>query len=155
MADRPFEDTYVGQLRSLVGSRTLIAPGARAFITDRDGRVLLVCERDHGAWALPAGGIELGESIMDCLRREVREETGLEVLSATAVAIYSEPRFNFINAHGNSHQMFAVLFRVDEWRGDVMRETDETSDARWFPVDDSSELFTLLLDSIEDLLWFV
>jgi ADP-ribose pyrophosphatase YjhB (NUDIX family) len=48
----------------------------------RDGRALLI-KRGHeprkGEWSLPGGLIELGESLADALRREVREEAGLDV----------------------------------------------------------------------------
>ena len=48
----------------------------------RDGRALLI-RRAHeprkGEWSLPGGVVELGEPLAEALRREVREETGLEV----------------------------------------------------------------------------
>jgi ADP-ribose pyrophosphatase YjhB (NUDIX family) len=48
----------------------------------RDGRALIV-RRAHeprkGEWSLPGGLLHLGESLADAVRREVREETGLEV----------------------------------------------------------------------------
>jgi ADP-ribose pyrophosphatase YjhB (NUDIX family) len=43
-----------------------------------DGR-LLVCRNDRGEWELPGGRPEVGELFPDCLRREIREETGLDV----------------------------------------------------------------------------
>jgi 8-oxo-dGTP pyrophosphatase MutT (NUDIX family) len=43
------------------------------------GKVLLVNTSHTGTYSLPGGGIELGERIEDALRREVREETGIEI----------------------------------------------------------------------------
>ena len=86
-----WEDSYVGQLRKFVGSRRLLMPGARAFIRDEAGKVLFIRRRDNGHCALPAGTMELGETVLDALKREVEEETGLDVDSATLIATYSGP----------------------------------------------------------------
>src|SRR5581483_5594364 len=95
-AHRSFEESYQGQLRKLVGSRTLISPGARAIIRDEQGYILLIRRSDNSTWGMPAGSLELHESILDCLKREVWEETGLQVLQATPIALYTEPRFAFL-----------------------------------------------------------
>lgn len=55
--------------------------GVGAIVVDK-GRVLLVCrgrEPMKGHWTLPGGVLELGESLVDGVKREVAEETGLEV----------------------------------------------------------------------------
>ena len=44
-----------------------------------DGRLLAVTSRGAGKLCFPGGGVELGEPIEEALRREVREETGIEV----------------------------------------------------------------------------
>ena len=49
------------------------------IVSDDHGRVLLIRRRDNQRWEPPGGILELGESIHDGLRREVREETGLEI----------------------------------------------------------------------------
>ena len=67
-----WEESYLGQLRSIVGHQMLIAPAARAIIQDEKGRILFVKRSDNGAWVMPAGGMELHESIFDCLKREVK-----------------------------------------------------------------------------------
>jgi len=59
--------------------RPVVGVGA---VIVRDGRALIV-KRAHeprkGEWSLPGGHLDLGESLEDAVRREVREETGLEI----------------------------------------------------------------------------
>ena len=50
-----------------------------AVVRNDRGEVLLIERADNGLWALPGGAQEIGESVTDAVRREVREETGIEV----------------------------------------------------------------------------
>jgi 8-oxo-dGTP pyrophosphatase MutT (NUDIX family) len=143
-----WEASYLGQLRGLVGNRMLISPGASAVIRDDIGQILLIQRSDNLEWAMPGGSMELGSSIYDTLIAEVREETGLEVVSATLFAIYSEPRFAFTNAFGGEHQPIRFSFRVDEWRGSLVTETDESVDARFFPEDQVPERYQEALNDL-------
>ncbi len=148
----PFEESYLGQLRKLVGSRMLISPGARAIIRDERGQILLIRRSDNGSWGMPAGSLELHESILDCLKREVQEETGLHVLQATPIALYTEPRFAFTTSYGDQIQMFAVAFRVDSWEGNIVTSTDETTHAGFFALDElPTDLSALYRETLEDL----
>ena len=132
-----------------------IVPASRAVIFDSDGKVLLIRRGDNGQWALPAGGMEPGESVTDCMRREVLEETGLIVRSCRAFAVYSEPRFTAPTRP--DAQLLTVAYRVDAdgWDGDVMRETDETLDAGWFTVSElrvMRDFMPMYLETVEDCL---
>ena len=151
-AQKPFEESYLGQLRKLVGSRPLICPGVRAIIRDEQGRILLIRRSDNGAWGMPAGSMELNESILDCLKREVWEETGLKVLEATPIAVYTEPRFAGVTAFGDHIQLFSLVFRVDRWQGTVATSTDETTHARFFALDElPTDLPALYRETLVDL----
>ena len=132
-----------------------IVPAARAVVFDSDGRVLLICRGDNGQWALPAGGMEPGESVTDCVKREVLEETGIKVHSCRAFAVYSEPRFTAPTRP--DAQLLTVAYRVDacDWDGDVVRETDETVDAGWFTVSElrgMRDFMPMYLETVEDCL---
>jgi 8-oxo-dGTP pyrophosphatase MutT (NUDIX family) len=149
-----FAHSYQGQLRALVGNRRLITPAAWALIRDGEGRILLTRRSDNGQWDIPAGALELGESVMDCLRREVREETGLEVVEATLIAAYTGPRFWFTNIFGGEQQRLAFVFLVTEWSGTLLTATDETTDARFFAGDHLPDLIDVHRDALDDLRQF-
>ncbi len=132
-----YEESYLGQIRKFIGKRKLIITAARAVIRDREGHILFIRRRDNGLWGMPAGSQELDESILDCLKREVKEESGLDVISATPMAIYS--RRSIVTAYGDPYHLFQVQFLVDEWSGELVTETDETVDARFFGLDEIPE----------------
>lgn len=123
----------MGRLRKLAGDDpTLMFVGARCVATDGDGRVLLIRRSDTGDWALPAGAMELGESIAECAAREFVEETGLTAAELAPFAFYSAPRFGGRNLFGHSYQVFTTAFRITAWTGTLLTATDETTDAGFF-----------------------
>ena len=146
-----YEESYVGQLRKLVGNRMLLTPGVRALIRDDRGRVLFIRRSDNGKWGMPAGGIELRETVLEALRREVKEETGLDVGSATLIAIYSGDRYTFKSAYGDYYQGLVFAFRVDEWSGELVRETEETTDARFLDPSQYPDVYAQYRRFLDDL----
>ena len=129
-------ESYLGQLRAVAGERTLLFVGARTVVRDDEGRVLLIRRSDNGHWAVPAGAMELGESIADCGVRELYEETGLTAGALTPYALYTGPAYTFTNMYDHTYQLFIVAFRVDGWTGELLRVTDETTDARFYAADE-------------------
>lgn len=130
---------------------TYIQPAARAVIVDQRQRILLIRRGDNRQWALPAGGMEPGESVTDCMKREVWEETGLTPTKWRAYAIYSHPKYHA--PMRPEAQLLTVAFRVDAWEGQLQRQTDETDDAQWFTLDQLRKLPDLMpmyLEAIED-----
>ncbi|HLO49562.1 MAG TPA: NUDIX hydrolase [Kamptonema sp.] len=57
-----------------------------------DGKIVLIRRRDNGLWALPGGMVDWGEDIPTAVRRELAEETGLELVKiGRLVGVYSAP----------------------------------------------------------------
>lgn len=100
-----------------------------AVITDDGGRVLLIQRADNGHWEPPGGVLELGETIEDGLRREVREETGLHVEPEALTGVYKNMALAVI----------ALVFRA-KVTGGQPRVSEETTDFRWATPAETSHL---------------
>lgn len=67
-------------------------PNVSSIARLEDGRIVLVRRVDTGQWALPGGMIDWGETAEAATRRELREETGLDLVSVRRlVGVYSSP----------------------------------------------------------------
>ena len=146
-----FEDSYVGKLRKKIGKERIIVPGARAIIRNDKDEILLIKRKDTGRWGMPAGSLELGDSVTDALKREVFEETGLTVTSFRPLSVYTDSKYAIEYPNGDQVQIFTMVFIVDEWEGDLVSETDETSDIGFFPLDDLPDTHEMYLETLEDL----
>jgi 8-oxo-dGTP pyrophosphatase MutT (NUDIX family) len=156
VAGIPWAESYLGNVRAKVGDAdVLMFVGARGVIFDDDGRLLLIQRSDNSRWALPAGAMELGESIVECAVREVWEETGLKATALTPFVIHTGPQYTFTNEWGHTYQHHVTTFRVEAYEGELVRITEETLDARFFALDDLPEPSSrVLADVLADLAEF-
>jgi ADP-ribose pyrophosphatase YjhB (NUDIX family) len=112
-------------------------------IVDDHGRALLIQRRDNGHWEPPGGVLEHGETVEDCLRREVFEETGLRVETERLTGVYQNVRQHIV----------ALVFRCHAVAGELT-ENPEASAFSWARTDEVSGLMTpayavRVLDAIE------
>jgi 8-oxo-dGTP diphosphatase len=103
--------------------------GVGVFVL-RERRVLLGLRRGahgQGSWALPGGHLEYAESVEACARREVAEETGIE-LGRLRAGPYSSDLFEAERKH------YVTLFVLADWlRGEAeLREPAKCSAWGWF-----------------------
>jgi 8-oxo-dGTP pyrophosphatase MutT (NUDIX family) len=129
-----WDESYLGRVRTSVGDAdTLLFVGARGVILDEQGRLLLIQRSDNHRWAIPAGAMELGESMEECAIREVWEETGLRATSLTPFAFYTA--YTYTNEWGHTYQQILMSFRIHTWEGELQKVTEESVDAGFFPLD--------------------
>ena len=127
-------ESYLGRVRRSVGDTdTLLFVGARGVVLDDQNRLLLIQRSDNHRWAIPAGAMELGESMEECAVRETWEETGLRPTSLTPFAFHT--RYTYTNDYGHTYQQILMSFRIHTWEGELVRQTEESVDAGFFPLD--------------------
>ena len=113
-------------------------------IADGEGRFLAVRQRGgpfKDMWLLPGGGLEAGESAEDAVRREVREETGLEVTSLRPVIRY-EVRLSSPDGYWGHVDLFAGEVRGTPGPGHAQEPID------WFRP--GPDLHPLLVRELRD-----
>jgi len=111
-----------GALGSVVGHAPLAIVQA---VIEQEGRVLLAVRWELRGWELPGGNVEPGESDVEALRREVREEVGVEVEVGPLVGEYVRTGFR-------SHVARVYRCRI---RSGTPGPGDEVPEVAWFPRD--------------------
>jgi len=115
-----------------------------AVVTDDSDRVLVIQRRDNGAWQLPGGVLELEESPEAGVRREVREETGVDVEPQRLTGVYKNMNLGVV----------ALVFRARLVSG-TPTPTEESAAVAWWTADqvaaDMTEAFAVrILDALRE-----
>jgi ADP-ribose pyrophosphatase YjhB (NUDIX family) len=141
-----FSESYLGQLRALTGPIPLLAVGARVLIEDDAGRFLIIRRADSGDWGLPGGSMEIGESLMDVVFREAREEANAALRDVTAFGLSSNPRIeNHIYPNGDQVQNISLLahgYLANDDYAPADGEATEVAFARFDDIDEASFVAT-------------
>jgi ADP-ribose pyrophosphatase YjhB (NUDIX family) len=116
-----------------------IVVAVTAAVQNPLGELLLIQRTDNGLWALPGGAQDLGESVVQAARREVREETGIEVEITRLSGIYSDPRHVIAYDNGEVRQEFSLCFHAKPVGGEL-RTSSESREARWISRDSLPDL---------------
>jgi ADP-ribose pyrophosphatase YjhB (NUDIX family) len=105
-------------------------PGVGALIFQR-GRILMAQrgkEPLKGWWSLPGGALELGESLADGVRREVREETGLEIRPLGVLEIFERI---MRDASGAPEYHYVLIDYICRVTGGELRAGDDVCAVEW------------------------
>src|SRR5690349_4233641 len=97
---------------------------------------------DNGAWHIPGGFMELGESVAETVVREVCEETGLVVEPVRLVGIYSGRENQFTYPNGDSIQGCSMVFECRVIGGQLRAEENEVTALDYFPLNALPETLT-------------
>lgn len=104
-----------------------------ALVTNENGEILMVKSPWRG-WEYPGGLIEPGETFQEALRREIREEAGVEVEITGFVGICKNVEKDIVN----------IDFTC-RYAGGELTTSEESTEVRWFTPEDALEAITFPL----------
>ena len=102
---------------------------AGVILDDTSSRVLLIQRRDNGHWEPPGGVLELDETIEDGLRREIKEETGVDINVDQLTGVYKNMSRGIVN----------LVFRCEALTK-ALPSTPEATAVAWVPVSEVGSL---------------
>jgi len=136
----------------MAAKEIIVAVGA--VIKDESDRVLLVKHRPErggfwqGKWICPGGKLELGERIEDGVRREVREETNLEIRLTSPLA----PFDRIVESEGQTElHVIYIDYMAEKSEGDLKPDSD-VEEARWATREDILSIWEELHEDTQRLL---
>ncbi len=116
--------------------RPLVGVGAAIW---HDNKILLARRGKspkRGEWSLPGGAQELGETIMEALIREVREETGLTI---EVVALIDVIDAIIPDKEGKIRNHYTLVDFAARWVAGEARPGDDVVDVHWVTIDELSD----------------
>jgi ADP-ribose pyrophosphatase YjhB (NUDIX family) len=104
----------------------------RAVVFNELGEILMVKEKVDGCWSLPGGWADVGCTPAEVAVKEVKEETGLAVKTVRLLAVMDKRNYPHPPEGWYVYKIFILCEKVG---GDILLDTTETSDIRYFSLE--------------------
>ena len=119
---------------------THIIAAAGIVINEKDE--ILMVKTHRGGWVFPGGQVEVGENVIDAVKREVMEETGIDIEVGEVFCISSNtckyPGYNGVKEIPTK----IMLDFICKAKSGIPRPSDENSESAYFPRDEVEGLIT-------------
>lgn len=122
---------YISELRKYIGNNPLISAGATVAVI-KDKQILLNLRSDTKTWGIPGGSLEIGETLEETAKRELKEETNLDCDNFTLLNAFSGNDFYFKYPNGDELYSVIALYLADDFNGSLKITDDESIDLSFF-----------------------
>ncbi|MBD1383503.1 NUDIX domain-containing protein [Metabacillus arenae] len=115
---------------------TSIVPAVSAIVFSADNSKLLLQKRaDNRKWSLPGGQVDPGENVEEAIIREVKEETGFDIIVKKLSGVYSDPNHIIAYTNGEIRQQFSICF-LCEIVGGTQVTSEESIEVKFISIEE-------------------
>ncbi len=123
--------SYISEMRKHVGHAPIMAVAAMGIIYSEEKGILLEKRTDTGEWCTPGGAIELGETLEEALKREIKEETNLDFINPKLFDI----KANVHMVYPNKDEVYYtdIVYEINDFFGELKHD-EESKELAFFDL---------------------
>ena len=125
---------YINGLRKYVGNQPLLMVGSTVLVLNFQNQLLMMKRSDTGCWGVPGGAMELGETTEETARRELLEETGLEISELTLFGVFSGKELYYRYPSGEEVYNVSIVYLARDVRGIIKLSDGEHREFKYFDL---------------------
>ena len=114
--------------------------GTTAIIMNEDRKILFEKRSDSDRWALIGGGLKINETLEACCKREILEETGLNICNLQQYRIYDDPTRIVEYPDGNILRIITVVYTAIVKNDIELVISKESNELKFFSIPEISNL---------------
>ncbi len=126
---------YIQDIRKYVGHKPILTAGVVLLVFNSENKVLMQLRTDYNAWGFPGGSMELGESFEDVAKRELKEETNLEIDDLKLLKVVSGKDTYREYPNGDKLYDITAIYVITKYHNDLKVNDDESKKIDWFSID--------------------
>ena len=120
-------EDYILKIRELIGHDPLLLAHAVTIVINKNNEVLIEERSDDGFIDFPGGTLDLHETIEDCAKRELKEETGLIADDLTLFKIYTGEITKCTYSNGDVIYGIDAVYLVRKYHGELKPQQEEVN----------------------------